>query len=264
MAMKLWGDEVKPWEQSLTWSRINKDEEAADEDPHRRLAHENAELQNSDGEVASDRKWAIQDRSVLGTWRVWLNKLFRENLRAKGVVKIHGTSHVSWEIFGWLGETEDACIQLVYMNSLQGWSSLQAGFAVTKVAVTSQNGLEWSRSRWSHLCHWKERFEGLAILSDFASVHEGIARDQIMLGCDMLSSLAWFPLPLSIAKNSIPHMGCIRTGYLFANGPLEARKTAHPLFCSDLWPVWWFCQQGVTPCQGSLWFLWPGHLSSVY
>lgn len=81
MAMKQWGDEVKPWEQSLTWSRINKDEEAADENPHRRLTHENAELQNSDGEVASDRKWATQDRSVLGTWRVWLNKLFREKTK---------------------------------------------------------------------------------------------------------------------------------------------------------------------------------------
>lgn len=131
-------------------------------------------------------------------------------------------------------------------------------------AVISQKCLEWSRTGWSLTCHRKESFKCLAIPWDFASVREGVATDLTPLSCDTLSSLVSFPLRLSIAKNSIPHMGCMRTGYLFANGPLDAVKTAHPLFRFDLWPVWWFCQQGVTPCQVSLWFLWPGHLSSMY
>lgn len=29
---------------SLAWSRVNEDEEAAEEDPHKRLTHENAEI----------------------------------------------------------------------------------------------------------------------------------------------------------------------------------------------------------------------------
>lgn len=155
-------------------------------------------------------------------------------------------------------------MQRIYTSIFHGPFSLHAVFAATEVAVISQNGLEWSWSEWSLTCRWRESFKCLAIPSDFASVREGVATDLTPLSCDTLSSLVSFPLPLSIAKNASPHTGCMRTGYLFANGPLDAVKTAHSLFCFHLWPVWWFCQQGVTPCQASLWFLWPGHLSSVY
>lgn len=93
-------------------------------------------------------RWPVRGSELRGTDLSSGHEEFSEmsclgkRLRAKGVVKIHGTSHVSWEIFGWLGESEDACIQLVYLHGLHGCLSLQAGFAVTKVAVTSQNGLE--------------------------------------------------------------------------------------------------------------------------